>query len=242
MEEIKNANAFMQLLNKFPLEYSPEKEALIRKMEENEKSEEKQRRLRYYRSKDSGVPQYFWNESFETFKPQNDNDAKNLKAVKDFCTLVPNRKVLLMYGKCGTGKSHLGASIIRECGGRMIDSDSLLLMVEKGGNFKSSESKFEILSKFSEYNLLVLDEIGRSMSPQKEKGYLSFIIRNRYNNKLPTVLITTLTKSVFLKFLGEPVMDRLRETCIPLEFNGESYRPRKREITDQIEGDTNEIN
>lgn len=65
----------------------------------------------------------------------------------------------------------------------------------------------------------------------KEKGYLSYIIRNRYNNRLPTVLISNLTKTELLKFFGEAIFDRFQETCIYLEFTGESYRPNKRDIT-----------
>jgi DNA replication protein DnaC len=79
--------------------------------------------------------------------------------------------------------------------------------------------------------LLVIDEIGRSMDVIKEKGYLSYIIRNRYNNRLPTVLISNLTKTELLKFFGEAIFDRFQETCIYLEFTGESYRPNKRDIT-----------
>ena len=113
----------------------------------------------------------------------------------------------------------------------MIDADTLLLQVDSGDNFKSSENKLEILSRFSTYKLLVIDEIGRSMDVIKEKGYLSYIIRNRYNNRLPTVLISNLTKKELLKFFGEAIFDRFQETCIYLEFTGESYRPNKRDIT-----------
>lgn len=179
-------------------------------------------------SKESGVPPFLWNESLDTYIPHNDEEKRNLDSIKRYAEIQDNRMVLLMCGKCGTGKSHLGAGIVRERGGKMIDSDTLLLQIESGDNFKSAENKIEILDRFSNYKFLVVDEIGRSINPDKEKGYLSYIIRNRYNNRLPTVLISNLEKKDVLRFLGEPIVDRFRENCMAIEFDEESYRASRR--------------
>ncbi len=228
--DIKTAN-FFDILEKLPLEYSPEKEAMLRKLEEEEKLEVIRKRLNYYRSKESGVPRFLWNDSLTTYHPRTEEEKVNYEKILSFVTIDENYITLILTGRCGTGKSHLGAGIINSIGGKMIDADTLLLQIDSGDNYKSFENKLEILSRFSNYKLLVIDEIGRSMDVIKEKGYLSYIIRNRYNNRLPTVLISNLTKKELVKFFGEAIFDRFQETCVFLEFTGESYRAKKRDIT-----------
>lgn len=227
--EIKNID-FCSILERLPNEYSPEKEAMLQKLEAEEKLEIIRKRLSYYRSKESGVPRFLWNDSLETYHPRTEEEKSNYKKILSFVNNDDNHNTLILSGKCGTGKSHLGAGIIHSLGGKMIDADTLLLQVDSGDNFKSSENKFEILSRFSNYKMLVIDEIGRSMDSVKEKGYLSYILRNRYNNRLPTVLISNLAKKELIKFFGEAIYDRFKETCIYLEFTGESYRPSKRNV------------
>lgn len=228
--EIKNID-FCSILERLPNEYSPEKEAMLQKLEEEEKLEIIRKRLNYYRSKESGVPRFLWNDSLSTYHPRTEEEKSNFEKIMSYVNNNDNHYTLILAGRCGTGKSHLGAGIIHSLGGKMIDADTLLLQVDSGDNFKSAENKPEILSRFSSYKMLVIDEIGRSMDVIKEKGYLSYIIRNRYNNRLPTVLISNLNKRELLKFFGEAIFDRFQETCIYLEFTGESYRPNKRDIT-----------
>lgn len=228
--EIKNID-FCSILERLPSEYSSEKEALLQKLEAEEKLEIIRKRLSYYRSTKSGVPRFLWYDSLETYHPRTEEEKSNFEKIMTFVKKDDNHSTLILSGKCGTGKSHLGAGIILSSGGKMIDADTLLLQIDSGDNFKSSENKLEILSRFSSYKMLVIDEIGRTMDSVKEKGYLSYILRNRYNNRLPTVLISNLSKKELIKFFGEAIYDRLKETCIYLEFTGESYRPNKRDIT-----------
>ena len=227
--EIKNID-FCSILERLPTEYSPEKEAMLRKLEEEEKLEVIRKRLSYYRSTESGVPRFLWNDSLTTYHPRTAEEKANYEKILSFVDNNDNHNTLILSGRCGTGKSHVGAGIIHSLGGKMINADTLLLQIDSGDNFKSSENKLEILSRFSNYKILVIDEIGRTMDTVKEKGYLSYIIRNRYDNRLPTVLISNLAKKELIKFFGEAIYDRLKETCIYLEFTGESYRPSKRNV------------
>lgn len=227
--EIKNID-FCSILERLPNEYSPEKEAMLQKLEEEEKLEIIRKRLNYYRSKESGVPKFLWDDSLTTYHPRTEEEKANYEKILSFVKNKENHNTLILSGRCGTGKSHLGAGIIHSLGGKMINADTLLLQIDSGDNFKSSENKLEILSRFSNYKILVIDEIGRTMDTVKEKGYLSYIIRNRYDNRLPTVLISNLAKKELIKFFGEAIYDRLKETCIYLEFTGESYRPSKRNV------------
>ena len=78
--------------------------------------------------------------------------------------------------------------------------------------------------------MLVIDEIDRSMQQAKEDAILNYVLRRRYENMLPTVLISNLQKTDLMKKLGNAIVDRLTETCKLIEFVGESYCLGKRKI------------
>ena len=178
----------------------------------------------------SGVPRRYWHVDFDTYHPKSDKDAANLETIKKFSRLKMNDKVLLLLGPKGLGKTHLGSAIIRHCSGRFISIEELIFKYEASQDFRAKTNREELMDFFANTKMLVIDEIGRSMSQEKEDSLLNYILRCRYENMLPTVLISNLSKSDLLKKLGEAVLDRLKETCISVEFEGESYRPSKRDV------------
>ena len=181
------------------------------------------------RFKKSGVPERFWNESFNTFYPRNSDEEKKLEAAKKY-SQVKTDIVLLFTGNVGTGKTHLGSAIIRNCGGKFISIEELIFKYESAQDFHAKTNREELMESYANTEMLVIDEIGRSMQQEKENALLNYILRRRYENMLPTVLISNLSKADLLKKLGEAVLDRLRETCISLEFEGESYRISIRDV------------
>lgn len=178
----------------------------------------------------SGVPCRYWHVDFDTYKPKCVKDSENLETIKNFSRLESNDKVLLLLGPKGLGKTHLGSAIIRHCGGRFISIEELIFKYEASQDFRAKINREELMDFFANTKMLVIDEIGRSMSQEKEDSLLNYILRRRYENMLPTVLISNLSKAELLKKLGEAVLDRLRETCISLEFEGESYRTSIRDV------------
>lgn len=178
----------------------------------------------------SGVPRRYWHVNFDSYIPKSEKDSTNLETIKKYASSERNDKVLLLLGAKGLGKTHLGAAIIRSCGGNFISVEELIFKYESAQDFHAKFNREELMDFYSSTTMLVLDEIGRSMNPAKENELLNYILRRRYENMLPTVLISNLSKNELLKKLGEAVLDRLKETCISLEFDGESYRPSLRDI------------
>lgn len=215
------------------LEANVESDAWVRQREkELEEQAAKEAALNTQkRVESSGVPRRYWNATFDTYIPRNEKDSNNLETVKKFAKLENNDKVLILLGPKGLGKTHLGSAIIRYCEGKFISIEELIFQYEASQDFKAKTNREELMNFYSNTKMLVIDEIGRSMSQEKEDSLLNYILRRRYENMLPTVLISNLSKDVLLKKLGEAVLDRLKETCISLEFEGESYRPNKRDIT-----------
>ena len=139
-----------------------------------------------------------------------------------------NDGVLLMTGARGTGKTHLGVSAVRALKGHYVNMEDLIYKVESSLNFKSPQTEEEIFKFYTEVDFLVIDEIGRSLKREKETEILSYILRKRYDNQLPVIVISNLDKEVLVKMLGGAVKDRLDEVAVSIEFKGDSYRILKR--------------
>ena len=180
--------------------------------------------------KESGVPQRFSECSFFNFECRNEVEKNCFEKVVEFACRENNDGVLLMTGPKGTGKTHLGTAAVRDTQGRYVSMEDLIYKVESSLNFKSPQTEEEVFTDFTTVRFLVIDEVGRSLKREKEIEILSYILRKRYDNQLPTIVISNLEKKVLLKNLGEAVVDRLRETATSIEFSGESYRILKRKV------------
>lgn len=177
---------------------------------------------------ESNVPHRFSDVSFFNFQCSNDAEKKILESVIHFVEKENNDGVLMLTGKRGTGKTHLGISAVRDTKGFYIGMEDLIYKIESSLNFKSEQTEEQVLNDFATKRFLVIDEIGRSLKREKEIEILSYILRKRYDNKLPTVIISNLDKKCLLTNLGEAVADRLCEIGTSVEFSGESYRVLKR--------------
>jgi len=176
----------------------------------------------------SNVPLRFSESSFFNYECKTDTDKKVLNSVIKFVETEKNEGVLILTGKRGTGKTHLGAAAVRDKLGFYVVMEDLIYKIESSLNFKAGQTEEEVFHDFTTKDFLVIDEIGRSLKREKEIEILSYILRKRYDNMLPTIIITNLEKKVLLKTVGEAVADRLCETGTTVEFTGESYRVLKR--------------
>ncbi len=182
----------------------------------------------YKNTVESGVNARYWNESLETYRAETDEEKNNLATVKKYAEDTKTFKTLLMFGNYGTGKTHLGCAIIRERGGKYIPSLKLCIEYETGTDFKAQKNRLQILNEYSNLPMLVIDEIGRGLKTQTEKEILAYVLNERYEKLLPTVLISNMNKQEFVKFIGMPIFDRMKETAISLNFTGKSRRTEKR--------------
>jgi DNA replication protein DnaC len=197
------------------------------------KEEARRELLKYQtwtKSKESGVPLRYQNCCFNNFECRNSEEEKRKAKVIQFIEKNDNDGVLLMTGSRGTGKSHLGVAIVRDMLGYYVCMEDVIYKIESSLNFKSAQTEEEVFANYTTKPILVLDEIGRTLKREKEIEFLSYILRKRYDNKLPTIIISNLDKKTLLKILGEAVVDRLTEVATSVEFSGESYRILKRAI------------
>ena len=187
---------------------------------------------KYKQYTESGVPEKFWNESFDTYEC--DDKQTQLKYNRDVVIEFaknPKNRVLILCGNNGTGKTMLSCSVIRECGGEYITSSMLCMKYDSATGYKVDMNREELIKHYSKVKMLVIDECCKYfVNEQTEKFLLMQIICMRYENNKPTVLVTNADKKAFVNFLGKAVYDRFTEVCTTLEFDWESRRKDKRVI------------
>lgn len=225
MEQVKQGLSVFSLDFLNNLQVLPdEEEKTEAEMLEEKKQIELKEKQKWCESKESGIPIRFQQSSFENYIAKTDEEKKNLEVCKNFVA-GKSRQMLMFIGKYGNGKTHLGASIIREFEkrGRFTTSFEICTRYEMGSDFKAEENRWEVLERFCNYEVLVIDEFGRA-KPEVERLIIPYLINARYENKKKTVIITNLEKDKVIDLLGEASVDRLREVCSTIVFTEESKR------------------
>ena len=172
------------------------------------------------------VPKMFLKASFENYRTETDSEKEALKESKLLVQRIKDgdcNEVLMFYGNFGTGKTHLGCSMLREVFGTYVSSFNLCVEYQSCTDFKSKQNKLQMLKKYTTEPLLIIDEIGRGNS-NIEFEILPQIVNQRFENMLPTVLITNLDKMMLNDRLGKATVDRLNECCVSVNFTGKSKR------------------
>ena len=161
-----------------------------------------------------------------------DTDEDAVRACMSYCADFPALSKagqgLLLYGKCGTGKTHLAACVCNEVigqGYRPLMLNPNVLSDEgcrKWGGFTP------MLEELATHNdLLVLDDIGRESSSGWMQGRVFEAVDYFYRNRVPLVVTTNYTADFIRRPTGEhskPIIDRLKERCNRVEVAGPNRR------------------
>lgn len=123
---------------------------------------------------------------------------------------------LVLAGYHGTGKTHLAVALLQLFGlngisGEIITFRDMMLEIRSTYQSSAKQSELMILQRLSSCDVLVLDDIGKQRNSQSEQLSLYSLLDKRYSNKMPTILITTLSGQAFCELLGEAVLDRIRQ-------------------------------
>lgn len=175
--------------------------------------------------------------SFVDYQP---TDAK-AKTVLDKCrsfagTFRDRLKVgdsLLMLGNPGTGKNMLAACICSEIidqGFTPLHTTALKLVrkIKESWGKDAPATEQEMINRFTEPDLLVIDEVGVQFGSKTEEILLFEVVNERYENMRPTIIISNLTIEGVQGYLGTRIVDRFYEgKSAVLSFTWQSYR-RKR--------------
>jgi DNA replication protein DnaC len=186
------------------------------------------------RTDKSGIPERFLTKTLETYEAKIEGQSTAYQFCKtyaeDFADVKKIGRCAIFCGKPGTGKTHLAIAIalyVINQGAWVGFSTVQKLMRRLKDTMRkdSEESESDVINRYVDVDLLILDEIGVQFGSEYEKNSLFDILNSRYENRLPTILISNLSANEVKAFIGERVFDRMREdggVCVP--FDWESQR------------------
>ena len=177
------------------------------------------------------IPLRYRSKSFDNFEHNTKEQECAYNAAKRFVSDSTNNlrvgRCLILCGGVGTGKTHLACSIANAlnsqgCFAVFTTVSKLIRSVRASWGTKDEQ---KVIDSFVDVDLLIIDEVGVQAGSDNEKNILFDVINGRYEQMKSTIIISNLNLQGIKEFLGERIVDRLREnggTLIP--FTGKSYR------------------
>lgn len=177
----------------------------------------------------SGIPKLFKDKTFDDYRADGARQKEIFGYISAYVDKIGTSTGLIFIGKPGTGKNHLATSLIKaaivaginKC--QIITASKIIRTIKESWGRKDLNES-EILDKFINLDLLIIDEIGMQFGSDTEKLYLSEIINDRYEKIKTTILIGNVTMEQLEKQVGERIIDRFREGGKVLVFDWESHR------------------
>jgi DNA replication protein DnaC len=171
----------------------------------------------------------FMEKTFDAFRVENEGQKKVMKACRWFLDNWQKCVGLIFIGNRGTGKNHLASALVKEFvlgkGKTALITEAIkIIRAIKESWRKEGATEGEVIRRFVEPDLLVIDEVGVQFGTDTERMFLTEIINDRYNMMRPTILISNLTKEELEQSVGERAVDRFKEGGGVYTFDWESYR------------------
>lgn len=181
------------------------------------------------------IPKRFQNKTFSDYIAETPQQKNALEACQsyayNFSDNLEAGRCLILSGNVGTGKTHLAAAIadyiVRETEHTAIfrSLHSILQAIKNTYSSASEYTEAEVFRLLTSPDLLIIDEVGATKPSEFELSTLFAIINTRYENKLPTVIVTNLEAAELKNAIGDRCADRLREGGgRAIAFNWQSKR------------------
>uniref|UniRef100_UPI00333EA0DC ATP-binding protein n=1 Tax=Castellaniella defragrans TaxID=75697 RepID=UPI00333EA0DC len=168
----------------------------------------------------AAIPPRFQDRQFATFVPSCEGAKNALNVIKTYArgfddALATGRN-LILFGTVGSGKTHLAVSAAHS----VIDQGysavfasvmSAVRSVKETYRKGADRTERDAIEALIAPDLLILDEVGVQFGSDAEKLILFEIINGRYESMRPTIVISNLNMAGLQEYLGERVVDRLRE-------------------------------
>lgn len=177
-------------------------------------------RLFVGRIREANIPSRFANATVWNWQHPMDQQQRVWGWAHDYCLdyeiVVATGRSGVFLGSTGTGKTHLAIGILRhivEKGGTGYYTTAIDMLARIKATYgkQAEEDEGKVVQMLESVDMLVLDEVGRQRDTEYENTQLFRILDRRSANMRPTIVVSNLNKASLVAFLGEALVDRLRE-------------------------------
>ncbi|MDC7250466.1 MAG: ATP-binding protein [Sphaerochaetaceae bacterium] len=174
---------------------------------------------------DSGIPAFSKENKVNEYKIYSQEQVVARNSIVSW--VKGDLRNILFAGKTRTGKTHLlvgalrGAALQGNTIKYILESD-LVLKIKDTYTSKNS-SEYQIQQEYSNYDYLVIDEVGRATGTDKDKEIIRNLIIKRFNNKKSTAISSNLKMSDFNEYFGDVVFGKFKVSCQEINCVWESY-------------------
>lgn len=168
----------------------------------------------------ANIPPRFRNKGLENYRAETTGQQRALMMARayadNFAEHRADGRCLIMVGRPGTGKTHLALGVGQQIlsksfSMRYVTVHDAIESIRETWRGDSGECESEVLKRYTRPDLLILDEVGVQYGKDSEQVELFKILNRRYNEVLPTIVISNVSSEELKKYLGERALDRLRE-------------------------------
>jgi len=180
------------------------------------------------------LPRRFTQKGFDSYIATTDDQHRALAISKKYAAMWKERfdqgGGMILCGMPGTGKTHLAAAIaisVLSQGSSVVFTSVMKLARDIKSTYSrdSERSEADVIDKYITPELLIIDEVGVQYGSEAEKIILFEVLNGRYEEVLPTIILSNLPIDKLPEYLGDRVVDRMTEGGgAIINFNWESYR------------------
>lgn len=175
--------------------------------------------------KSSGVPKIYAGKIFEP------KDAVQHSAKSAAFRIFEDKDCGVFIGKLGTGKTLLACDIIQEfirtTRKRAKYVVFFRLISEIKDSWNAETPTLDVVDRYIEPELLVIDEIGLGFDSKTELIYITLLIDGRYSAGKKTILCGNVTTDELEQVIGDKAYRRIVENHVKIGFNWERYRKKQ---------------
>lgn len=179
------------------------------------------------------LPPRFAGKTFDAYLAVSEQQKKYLGRCRSYADNFPAHfkagQGLLLLGSPGTGKTHLAVAtlnqVISQHGAAGLYTTAARMFRRIKDTYRNQEeTESQAIEAFTRPALLVLDEIGVSFGSDAELNYLFDVMNERYEQCRPTIVVSNVQPAALGQWMGDRVVDRLRECSTMMVFDWDSAR------------------